>query len=124
MLIDDPYTSGIISAAIEVHRILGPGLKESVYEECLYQELLMRGFRAQRQLRIPLQYKGIVLRTYHRIDLVVEDTVVVELKSVPEILPVHEAQLLWYLRATGKKVGLLLKFYVPLLKDGIVRKLM
>jgi len=124
MLTPDPYSRKVIGAAIEVHRILGPGLKEAFYEECLYRELQLRGLRAKRQVRIPIEYKGVLLNTHQRIDLVVEETVIVELKCVPIILPVHHAQLLWYLRASRKPVGLLLNFYSAALKDGIVRKVM
>jgi GxxExxY protein len=124
VLIEDPYSYRIIGAAIDVHRILGPGLKESFYEECLYEELVLKGLKVRRQVRIPLEYKGAVLKTFKRMDLVVEDMVVVEIKSVPIIMPAHEAQLLWYLRASRKPVGLLLNFYEAVLKNGIVRKLM
>jgi GxxExxY protein len=114
-------TEGIIGSAIEVHRTLGPGLLESVYEECLAVELGLRGLRCERQRAVPLQYKGHRLKADLKIDLLVDDRVVVELKVVEKLLPVHEAQILTYLHLTGKPFGLLLNFNVPLLKDGIRR---
>lgn len=116
-------TGAIIGAAIEVHRELGPGLLESVYEECLRRELELR-IKFERQVELPIVYKGVPLGCVHRIDLIVEGKVIVELKSVEKILPVHEAQLLTYLRLTGKSVGLLINFNVPVLKDGVVRRVL
>ncbi len=118
----DPRTEPIIGAAIEVHKQLGPGLLESTYEECLCHELHLRGIQFQRQLDLPVLYKGLKLDCGYRIDLLVEETVVVELKALEQILPVHEAQLLTYLRLAQKSVGLLINFNVPLLKDGIRRR--
>ncbi|HEU5335840.1 MAG TPA: GxxExxY protein [Terriglobales bacterium] len=120
----DRRTEPVIGAAIEVHRQLGPGLLESTYEECLCHELYLRGFRFKRQLELPVTYKGLKLDCGYRIDLLVEDTVVVELKAVEQLLPVHEAQLLTYLHLTKKSVGLLINFYVPLLRDGIRRRVL
>ena len=117
----DPRTAPIIGAAIEVHRVLGPGLFESIYEECLCRELALRGLRFQRQVNLPVIYKELRLECGYRLDLVVEDTVVVEVKAVERLLPVHRAQLLTYLRITSKPVGLLLNFNVPVLTKGIVR---
>ncbi len=114
-------TGEIIGAAIEVHRALGPGLLESAYEECLCHELTLRGVAFQRQVPLPLAYKGTQLDCGYRLDLLVEDTVVVEVKAVQEVLPLHEAQLLTYLRLGGWKVGLLLNFNVPVLRRGIRR---
>jgi len=114
-------TDGIIGGAIEVHRTLGPGLLESVYEECLAVELGLRGLRCERQRAVPLQYKGRQLGVDLKIDLLVNDRVVVELKAVEKLLPIHEAQIITYLRLTGKPLGLLINFNVPLLKDGIRR---
>ena len=114
-------TGEIIGAAIEVHRALGPGLLESAYEECLCHELALRGIVFRRQVPLPLAYKGIQLDCGYRLDLLVEDTVVVEVKAVQEVLPLHEAQLLTYLRLGGWKVGLLLNFNVPVLRRGIRR---
>ena len=117
-------TRQIIGAAMEVHRQLGPGLLESAYEECLCHELRLRGISFQRQLDLPVEYKGLKLDCGYRLDLVVEDKVIVELKAVESILPVHEAQLLTYLRLTGKRVGLLINFNVPVLRRGIVRRVL
>src|SRR6266542_2178839 len=103
-------THEIIGAAIEVHRMLGPGLLESAYEECLCHELRLRGIALQRQIDVPLIYKGAALTAAFRLDVLVEDNVIVEVKSVEKLLPVHEAQLVTYLRLAGKRVGLLLNF--------------
>lgn len=117
----DALTEKIIGAAIEVHRALGPGLLESVYQECLALELGLRGLHFQSQLELPLNYKGLSLDAAYRLDLVVEQTVVIELKAVERLLPLHEAQLLTYLKLGGYSLGLLLNFNVPVLKDGIKR---
>ena len=117
-------TEQIIGAAIEVHRHLGPGLLESAYETCLAYELEQLGLAVERQRAIPLVYKEIRLDQGYRLDLLVEQKVVVELKVVDKITPVHEAQVLSYLRLSGCKVGLLLNFNVKLLKDGIRRFIM
>ena len=124
MLLADELTSAIIGAGIAVHRELGPGLLESAYEECLCHELTLRGITYERQVPLPVVYKGVRLDCGYRIDLVVEDTVVVELKAVDVFLPVHEAQLLTYLRLTDKRIGLLLNFNVPALRDGIIRRVL
>ena len=120
----DPRTAPIIGAAIEVHRALGPGLLESAYEECLCHELHLRGLAFQRQVDLPVPYKGLKLDCGYQMDVVVEDEVVLELKSIEKILPVHEAQLLTYLELSGKRVGLLINFNVPLLTHGIVRRVL
>ena len=120
----DPRTSPIIGAAIEVHRNLGPGLLESAYEECLCHELHLRGIDCKRQVPLPLLYKGLKLDCGYKIDLIVQDEVVLELKAVERFLPIHEAQLLTYLKLTGKRVGLLINFNVPLLTQGIVRRVL
>lgn len=117
----DALTEQIIGAAIEVHRALGPGLLESVYQECLALELGLRGLHFQSQLELPLNYKGLSLDAAYRLDLVVEQAVVIELKAVERLLPLHEAQLLTYLKLGGYSLGLLLNFNVPVLKDGIKR---
>ena len=113
-------TEKIIGCAIEVHRVLGPGLLESVYEEALYIEFSDAGLKFQRQVNIPAVYKGRQVGQY-RVDMIVEDTVIIELKSVERYDPVFEAQILTYLRVTGKKVGLLINFNSKLLKSGIKR---
>lgn len=117
----DALTEQIIGAAIEVHRALGPGLLESVYQECLALELGLRGLHFQSQLGLTLNYKGLSLDAAYRLDLVVEQAVVIELKAVEQLLPLHEAQLLTYLKLGGYSLGLLLNFNVPVLKDGIKR---
>jgi GxxExxY protein len=114
-------TEQIIGAAIEVHRNTGPGLMESVYEECLCYELSRLGLAFQRQLRLPISYKGIKLDCGYKMDLLVEDSIVLELKTVDQLLPIHSAQLLTYLKLSGKKVGLLLNFNEPILTKGLKR---
>ncbi len=114
-------TEKIIGAAIEVHRLLGPGLLESTYEACLVYELEQLKFCVEQQKSLPVVYKGIKLEQGYRIDLLVNNLVVIELKAVEEILPVHEAQILSYLKLSGCEVGLLLNFNVKLLKNGIHR---
>jgi len=112
----------IIGAALEVHRQLGPGLLESLYEEALCLELQHAGLRFERQRCVPVEYRGVRLGAALRLDLLVEDCVVVEVKAVEEVLPVHEAQLLSYLRLTRHDLGLLINFNVDLLKHGVRRK--
>jgi len=117
-------TSEIIAAAIEVHRALGPGLLESAYQAALCRELSLRGISFIQQVDMPLAYKGVNLDCGYRIDFIVGDAVIVELKAVQEILPVHEAQLLTYLRLTKLRIGLLINFNVAALKNGIRRKVL
>jgi len=117
-------TEQIIGAAIEVHRHLGPGLLESAYEACLAYELERLGLKVEKQKPLPLIYKDIRLDQGYRIDLLVADQVVVELKVVDALMPVHEAQMLSYLKLSGCKLGLLINFDVKLLKDGICRFIM
>lgn len=124
MYLHQELTQRIISAAIEVHKQLGPGLLESAYEECLCHELAHGKLPFQRQVHLPVTYKGIKLDCGYIIDLIVDDAVILELKAVEQILPVHEAQLITYLRLSGKRVGLLINFNVPLLKSGIVRRVL
>ncbi len=118
----EELTESIIGAAIEVHKVLGAGLMESSYEECLCRELSLRGRAFDRQVHLPVNYKGVKLDCGYRMDIVVEDTVVLELKAVEEVLPIHEAQLITYLKLSNKPVGLLINFNVLLLKDGIIRR--
>jgi len=122
--IRDPLTGSIIGAAIEVHRFLGPGLLESTYEECLCHELHLRGLSFRRQVNLPVEYKGLLLDCGYKIDLLVEEEVVLELKAVEKLLPVHQAQLLTYLKLAHKRVGLLVNFNVPLLTQGIIRRVL
>ena len=111
----------VVDAAFSVHRELGPGLLESVYETCLARELHLRGVVCGRQVRVPLRYRGVELNEYLRLDLVVSDLVVVEVKAVESVLGVHAAQLLSYLKLSGFRLGLLINFNVPVIKDGIRR---
>jgi GxxExxY protein len=112
----------IIGAAIEVHKELGPGLLESAYEECLCHELSVRHLPFKRQVPLPILYKNVKLDCGYRIDIIVGNSVLLELKSLENILPVHEAQLITYLKLSKLPVGLLINFNVPLLKDGIIRR--
>ena len=111
----------VIGAAIEVHKSLGPGLLESAYEECLAHELEIRGMSILRQIAVPVVYKEVKLDCGYRIDILVEGQLVLELKSVDTLIPVHEAQILTYMRFAEKRLGLLLNFNVKVLKDGLRR---
>lgn len=117
-------TEQIIGAAIEVHRALGPGLLESAYEECLCRELGLRRIQFERQRPLPVEYKGVKLDCGYRVDILVTNAVVVEIKAVETIEPIHVAQLLTYLKLGGWKVGLLINFNVAVLKDGIRRRVL
>lgn len=117
----DQISHGIIGAAIEVHRHLGPGLLESAYEACLVFEIEKLGMKVEEQKPLPVVYKEVKLDCGYRLDLVVEDEIIVEIKAIEKLLPIHDAQLLSYLRLTRKKVGLLMNFHVPVLKDGLKR---
>ncbi len=119
-----PRTEPIIGAATEVHRNLGPGLLESAYEDCLCHEMHLRGLSFARQVELPISYKGVKLDCGYKIDFVVENEVVLELKTVDRILPVHEAQLLTYMKLSGKRVGLLINFNVALLTRGVIRRVL
>ena len=114
-------SAAIIGAAIEVHRVLGPGLLESAYQAALARELALRGLEFEREVSLPVVYKGAQLDCGYRLDFVVEERVIVELKSVENIEPIHLAQLMTYLRLSGKRLGLLLNFNVPQMKEGIRR---
>jgi GxxExxY protein len=118
---ENRVSEAIIGAAIEVHRHLGPGLLESAYEACLCRDLTMRALPFVRQRELPLDYKGVQVDCGFRLDLVVADPVIVEVKAVDELLPIHKAQLLTYLRLTGLRLGLLLNFNVTALRRGIAR---
>jgi GxxExxY protein len=118
---NNSLTDAIIGAAITVHRELGPGLLESVYEKCLALELTKSGFQVCSQKEIPLTYKGLALESGFRADLIVENKVLVELKSIDQLLPVHTAQVLTYLKLSNLRTGLLINFNIPLLKSGIKR---
>ena len=118
---DNDITHEIIGAAIEVHKRLGPGLLESAYEECFAHELGLRNMRVERQVGVPVVYKETKLECGYRIDLLVEGRIVVELKSVESLAPIHEAIILTYLRLSGHRIGLLINFNVAILKDGVRR---
>ncbi|MCH2449921.1 MAG: GxxExxY protein [Gracilimonas sp.] len=118
---ENTISNVIIGACIEIHKDLGPGLLESVYEELLFHELEAKRLNVKRQLPMPLSYKGNEFETAYRLDLLVEDKVIVELKSVERLAPVHYAQLLTYLRLSDKKLGLLINFNEKLLRDGVHR---
>ncbi len=120
MLVNE-LTEAIIGAAIEVHRALGPGLLESAYKECLCRELTLRNVPFERQRQLPVDYKGMQLNCGYRLDLSVRDAVVVAIKALESLLPIHQAQLLTYLKLGEWKVGLLINFNVPVLKQGIRR---
>ena len=115
-------TSEIIAAAIEVHRRLGPGLLESAYEACLAYEIRKRGFKALCQVGLPVIYDEVELDVGYRIDILVDDQVIIELKAVEKVIPLHEAQLISYLKLSGVKVGLLINFNATRLVDGITRR--
>lgn len=118
---EDQISYEVIGAAIEVHKHLGPGLLESAYEECLAKELCLRDIPFQRQKPLPISYKGTDVDVAYRLDMFVAEKVLVELKAVDSILPIHEAQVLTYLRLSGCKLGLLINFNVPVVRDGIRR---
>jgi GxxExxY protein len=117
----DAFTEKVIGVCIEIHRHLGPGLLESVYEECFCHELVQAGIRFERQKALPVSYKNVNLDCGYRLDLVVEGKLIVELKAVDELLPIHEAQLFTYLKLSGLSYGLLVNFNVPALKLGLKR---
>lgn len=121
MLEDKEITGIIVDAAIHVHKTLGPGLFESVYHRILPYELEQRGLRVQTKKKLPLRYGGLLIPEAFEVDMIVEDRVIVELKSVEQLAPIHSKQLLTYLRLMSLRVGLLINYNVPLLKDGIVR---
>jgi GxxExxY protein len=121
-LIEKPLTEQVIGAAIEVHRAIGPGLLESAYEECLCHELKIRGVDFERQVPLPVSYKGVKLDCGYRMDVWVERRLVLELKCVEQLLPVHDAQLLTYMRLSSSPVGLLLNFHVSQITRGVRRK--
>ena len=116
-------TGDVIGAAIEVHRQLGPGLLESAYKECLAREFLIRGINFEKEKPLPVEYKGVKLECGYRLDFLVEKLIVLEIKAVEAIAPIHEAQLVTYLKLGGWHLGLLINFNVLILKDGIRRKI-
>ena len=118
---EDKISNQIIGAAIEVHRALGPGLLESAYEECLCREFLLKNIPFERQAGVPVVYKGVSLDCGYRLDIVVAGLVIIELKTIKRFEPIHDAQLLTYLKLTKLKLGVLLNFNVPIMKHGIKR---
>jgi GxxExxY protein len=118
---EDEIVAGMVDAAFQVHKKLGPGLLESIYETCLAYELTRRGFKVERQLSVPIVYDNLTFDEGFRLDLLVEDCIICELKAVEKENPLWQAQLLSYMRLTGKRLGLLINFNVPLIKNGIRR---
>lgn len=112
---------GVVDAAFHVHYQLGPGLLESVYEMCLFHAITQRGLKAERQVPVPVVFDGVALEAGFRLDLLVEDCLMVEIKAVEALIPVHRAQVLTYLKLTGHRLALLINFNVPLIRDGIKR---
>ena len=123
-LLHEELSEKVIGAAIEVHRVLGPGLLESAYEACLHHELVSRRLSCARQVPLPIQYKGLAIDAAYQIDLIVEGCIILELKSVKLIEPIHEAQVLTYMRLAGIQVGLLMNFNVTVMKNGIMRRVL
>ena len=121
MLLEQKLTQKIIESAIEVHKALGPGLLESAYEKCLGIEFELRGILFQTQVEVPLSYKGEKVKPGYRLDMMVDNKVILELKTVDKIQPIHQAQLLTYLKLTQKQVGLILNFNSAVMKNGIKR---
>ena len=124
MLLHERLTGQIIGAAIEVHKELGPGLLESAYQACLCPELSLRNINFRPEVNLPVQCKGISLDCGYRMDILVEENVVVELKAITQMVPVFEAQLLTYMKLSNSQIGLLINFHVPVLKDGITRRIL
>jgi GxxExxY protein len=124
MILYEDLTQAVIGAAMEVHKATGAGLLESSYEAMLRHELTLRGLAFRKQVKLPLRYKGIHLDCGYRIDLIVEEKIIIEIKAVDKMLPVFEAQLMTYLKLSGYRVGLLINFNVPVLKDGITRRVL
>ena len=124
MLIDEQLSEAIIGAAIEVHRALGPGLLESAYHRCLAREFGLKGIRFEREVELPIEYKGICLDCGYRMDFVVEGRIVVEIKAVDKLAPIHEAQLITYLKLSGKRVGLLINFNSAVIRNSIIRRVL
>jgi GxxExxY protein len=124
MLVEEKLTEAVIAACVEVHKHTGAGLLESTYENCLCHELMLRGITFRRQVELPVIYKGVRIDCGYRLDIVIEDVLVLELKSIDRVLPIHEAQLLTYMGLGGYHVGFLINFNVKLLIDGITRRVL
>ncbi len=117
----DAIATGIVDSAFKVHTSLGPGLLESAYEACLEHELKKRGYAVERQKPQPVQYDGLLIEVGYRLDLLVNDSIIIELKAIEQLAPIHQAQLMTYLKLSKKSLGFLINFNVPLLKNGIRR---
>jgi len=117
-------TESILGGALEVHTALGPGLLESAYRACLTRELESRGLAVRQELPVPVRFKGVAIDCGYRLDLLIDDAVIVELKAVEQVLPIHEAQILTYLKLLDVRVGLLINFNVVVLPDGLIRKVL
>ncbi|HET6248120.1 MAG TPA: GxxExxY protein [Tepidisphaeraceae bacterium] len=124
MLLSEDLTERIIAAAIEVHRILGPGLLESSYKFCLAHEFMLQGIRFGKEIDLPVVCKGVSLDCGYRMDFVIEETVVLEVKAIDKLGPIHEPQLITYLRLSGKRIGLLINFSAPVLRNQIMRRVL
>jgi GxxExxY protein len=117
----ESIAAAIVDSGLKIHKLLGPGLLESIYEACLEQELQTRGLECQRQVSLPIIYEGVTLESAHRADLIVAEAIILEIKAVESLSSLHQAQLLTYMKLTGLKLGFLLNFNVPLFRDGIRR---
>jgi GxxExxY protein len=122
LLLDEELSEAIIGAAIEVHRATGPGLLESAYQNFLAHEFTLRGIRFEKEVPLPVVYKGVRLDCGYRMDFVIEDRLVLEVKAVEKLIAVHEAQLLTYLKLSGKRVGLIINFNSPVIRNSIIRR--
>jgi GxxExxY protein len=124
MLIEEELTEAIIGAAIEVHKAIGPGLLESSYQRCLAREFDLRGIRYRQEVDLPLTYKGVIIDCAYRIDFILEEKIVIELKSVEKLIPIHEAQLLTYLKLSKLRVGLLINFNCAAIRNSFIRRVL
>lgn len=124
MLIEEQLTEAIIGAAIEVHRELGPGLLESSYQRCLAREFDLRGIKYRQEVELPVEYEGIYLDCAYRIDFIVDEKVIIEVKAMEKLIPVHEAQLITYLKLSKKRVGLLINFNSSVIRNSIIRRVL
>src|SRR6478752_2491789 len=124
MLIKEELTENVIGAAIEVHRALGPGLLESAYMRCMAREFQLRAIRFRHEVELPVEYKGVILDCGYRMDFVVEEKLVVEIKAVEKLIAIHEAQLLTYLKLSGFRLGLLINFNSAVIRNSIIRRVL
>ncbi len=124
MLIDQELTESIIGAAIEVHKALGPGLLESAYRRCLAREFELRSLNYRMEVALPVVYKGLTLDCGYRMDFVLEEKIVLEVKSVEKLIPIHEAQLLTYLKLSGHKIGLMINFNSAVIRNSLIRRVL